>query len=66
MEARRVRQSGHAAYIRKVERRGGKLGQRRSADLPRPVSQFWTYDPKQFLANPVYSRDFPPAKHLEP
>jgi branched-chain amino acid transport system substrate-binding protein len=30
------------------------------------VSQFWTYDPKQFLANPVYSREFPPAKYLEP
>jgi branched-chain amino acid transport system substrate-binding protein len=29
------------------------------------VSQFWTYDPKQFLANPVYSRDYPPAKNLE-
>jgi branched-chain amino acid transport system substrate-binding protein len=26
------------------------------------VSQFWTYDPKQFLANPVYSRDYPPLK----
>ena len=23
------------------------------------------YDPKQFLANPVYSRDWPPAKNLE-
>ena len=29
------------------------------------VSQFWTYDPKQFLAAPGYSRDFPPAKYLE-
>jgi branched-chain amino acid transport system substrate-binding protein len=29
------------------------------------VSQFWTYDPKQFLKDPVYSRDFPPSKHLE-
>ena len=27
------------------------------------VSQFWTYDPKAFLANPVYSRDFPPCRH---
>ena len=29
------------------------------------VSQFWTVDPKAFLANPVYSRDYPPAKNLE-
>jgi len=53
------------AYIRKVERRGGKLVNAVVQTYP-AVSQFWTYDPKQFLANPVYSRDFPPAKHLEP
>jgi hypothetical protein len=29
------------------------------------VSQFWKYPPQEFLASPVYSRDFPPAKHLE-
>ena len=29
------------------------------------VSQFWTYDPKAFLQNPVYSREWPPAKNLE-
>ena len=28
------------------------------------VSQFWTYD-KAILKNPVYSRDWPPAKNLE-
>jgi len=53
------------AYIRKVERRGGKLVNTVVKTYP-AVSQFWTYDPKQFLANPVYSRDFPPAKNLEP
>ena len=26
------------------------------------VSQFWTYDEKKFLAQPVYSRDYPPLK----
>jgi branched-chain amino acid transport system substrate-binding protein len=26
------------------------------------VSQFWTYDEKWFLAQPVYSRDYPPPK----
>jgi len=29
------------------------------------VSQFWTYNRKDFLANPVYSRDYPPATNLE-
>jgi branched-chain amino acid transport system substrate-binding protein len=29
------------------------------------VSQFWKYDPKAFLANPVYSRDYPPARNIE-
>jgi branched-chain amino acid transport system substrate-binding protein len=29
------------------------------------VSQFWTYKPEDFLKNPVYSRDWPPAKNLE-
>jgi len=53
------------AYIRKVERRGGKLVNTVVRTYP-AVSQFWTYDPKQFLANPVYSREFPPMKHLEP
>jgi branched-chain amino acid transport system substrate-binding protein len=53
------------AFIRKVERRGGKLVNTVVQTYP-GVSQFWRYDPKQFLANPVYSRDFPPARHLEP
>ena len=26
------------------------------------VSQFWTMDPKEFLAQPVFSRDYPPMK----
>ena len=26
------------------------------------VSQFWTYDEKKFLQQPVYSRDYPPLK----
>ena len=52
-------------YIRKVERRGGKLVNAVVQTYP-AVSQFWTYDPKQFLANPVYSREFPPARNLEP
>ena len=31
----------------------------------RDVSQFWTYKPEEFLKNPVYSRNWPPAKNLE-
>jgi branched-chain amino acid transport system substrate-binding protein len=52
-------------YIRKVERKNGKLVNTVVRTYPN-VSQFWTYDPKAFLASPVYSRDFPPAKNLEP
>jgi hypothetical protein len=26
------------------------------------VGQFWHYDPKEFLKQPVFSRDFPPLK----
>lgn len=52
-------------YIRRVERVGGKLLNAVIKTYPN-VTQFWTYDPKQFLAGPVYSRDFPPAKNLEP
>ena len=51
-------------YIRKVERKNGKLVNTVIKTYP-AVSQFWTYDPKQFLAQPVYSRDYPPAKNLE-
>ena len=52
-------------YIRKVERRDGKLVNAVLKTYPN-VSQFWKYPPKEFLANPVYSRDYPPAKFLEP
>jgi branched-chain amino acid transport system substrate-binding protein len=51
-------------YIRRVERKEGRLVNSVIYTYP-GVSQFWTYDPKAFLANPVYSRDWPPAKHLE-
>ena len=51
-------------YIRRVERKNGQLVNTTIATYPN-VSQFWSYDPKQFLANPPYSRDYPPAKNLE-
>jgi branched-chain amino acid transport system substrate-binding protein len=52
-------------FIRKCERKNGQLVNtvvERFAN----VSQFWTYEEKEFLAAPVYSRDYPPARNLEP
>jgi len=51
-------------YIRRVERKGDQLVNTTIATYPE-VSQFWTYDPKQFIAGPQYSRDVPAAKYLE-
>ena len=52
-------------YVRKVERRDGRLVNAIVASYPN-VTQFFNYDQKQFLDNPVYSRDYPPARNLEP
>jgi len=50
-------------YILEVQRRDGSL-----VNTPiktyENVSQFWTYGSEAFLAQPVYSRDYPPARHL--
>jgi len=51
-------------YIRKVTRKDGRLVNAIIKTYPN-VSQFWTYDPKKFLAEPVYSRDYPRAQYLE-
>jgi len=51
-------------YIRRVERKEGRLVNTVIHTYPN-VSQFWTYKPEEFLKNPVYSRDWPPAKNLE-
>src|SRR5499427_4849269 len=51
-------------FIRKCERKDGKLVNTIIKTYPK-VSQFWTYPEKAFLADPVYSRDYPPAKNLE-
>ncbi len=51
-------------YVRKVERKDGQLVNTTIATV-KDVSQFFTYDPKQFLAGPLYGRDVPPAKYLE-
>ncbi|HEY4920452.1 MAG TPA: ABC transporter substrate-binding protein [Xanthobacteraceae bacterium] len=48
-------------YIRRIEKTGGKMVNK-TIKTYHAVSQFWTYDPKWFLAQPVYSRDYPPLK----
>jgi branched-chain amino acid transport system substrate-binding protein len=48
-------------YVRRCERAGGKLINK-TLKTYKDVSQFWTYDEKKFLSQPVYSRDFPPLK----
>lgn len=52
-------------YIRKVERKDGRLQNTVLKTYP-DVGQFWKYQPKEFLAHPVYSRDYPPSRNLEP
>jgi branched-chain amino acid transport system substrate-binding protein len=51
-------------FIRRCERKDGQLVNTVIKTYP-GVSQFWKYDEKAFLAEPVYSRDHPPAKNLE-
>jgi branched-chain amino acid transport system substrate-binding protein len=48
-------------YVRRLERKDGKLVQTTIKTYP-DVSQFWTFDEKWFLEQPVYSRDYPPLK----
>jgi branched-chain amino acid transport system substrate-binding protein len=51
-------------FIRRCERKGRALVNTVIKTYPK-VSQFWTYDEAAFLKNPVYARDYPPAKFLE-
>ncbi len=52
----------HNIYIRKVEVRGGHA-QNTVIYTFHNVSQFWTFSPAAFLAQPVYSRDYPPCRY---
>jgi branched-chain amino acid transport system substrate-binding protein len=52
-------------YIRKLGKDGAKYGLKlwnKTVKTYHNVSQFWTYDEKKFLAQPVYSRNYPPLK----
>jgi branched-chain amino acid transport system substrate-binding protein len=48
-------------YVRHLEKANGKLINK-TVKTYHNVSQFWTYDEKKFLQQPVYSRDYPPLK----
>ena len=48
-------------YIRRTERKGDRLVNTTIKTYPN-VSQFWTYEEKWFLGQPVYSRDYPPLR----
>ena len=48
-------------YVRRAEKQGNKIVNK-TVKTYHKVSQFWTMDPKAFLAQPVFSRDFPPMK----
>ncbi len=48
-------------YVRRVEKANGKLINK-TLKTYHNVSQFWTYDEKRFLEQPVYSRNYPPLK----
>jgi branched-chain amino acid transport system substrate-binding protein len=53
-------------YIRRVEKTNGKLVNAVIKTYPN-VSQFWTYNPDEFLKHPVYNREtYPENKYLEP
>jgi len=51
----------HNIYIRRVERREGRL-QNVVIHTIENVSQFWTYPEEEFLKQPPYSRNFPPCR----
>jgi branched-chain amino acid transport system substrate-binding protein len=53
------------AYICEVKKIGDRYVNSVIKTYPH-VTQFWTYDPKWYLAQPVYSRDYPPSRYLEP
>lgn len=49
-------------YVRRAEKGpDGKMVNKTVKVYPN-VTQFWTYNPTEFLKNPVYSRDYPPMK----
>lgn len=52
------------SFVRKTQRVDGRM-QNTVVKVYPNQTQFWTYGAKEFLASPVYSRDYPPARYLE-
>jgi branched-chain amino acid transport system substrate-binding protein len=48
-------------YVRRAEKQNGKMVNK-TIKTYNMVSQFWTMNPKEFLAQPVLSRDYPPMR----
>jgi branched-chain amino acid transport system substrate-binding protein len=48
-------------YVRHLEKANGKYVNK-TVKTYKNVSQFWTYNEKKFLEQPVYSRNYPPLK----
>jgi branched-chain amino acid transport system substrate-binding protein len=48
-------------YLRRIEKSGNAMANK-TIKTYHDVSQFWTADPKWFLQQPVFSRDYPPLK----
>jgi len=52
-------------YVRRIGKEGAKYGLKlwnKTIKTYENVSQFWTWPEQEFLAHPVYSRDYPPLK----
>ena len=49
-------------YVRKVEKKDGELWNTVIHTFP-AVSQFWKYNPEEFLKQPVYDRAYPACKY---
>ncbi|HEY5305697.1 MAG TPA: ABC transporter substrate-binding protein [Pseudolabrys sp.] len=52
-------------YVRRLGKEGAKYGLKlwnKTVKTYENVSQFWTWPEKEFLAHPVYSRNYPPLK----
>jgi branched-chain amino acid transport system substrate-binding protein len=50
-------------YVRRIEKEGAKYGLKlwnKTIHTYENVSQFWTWPEKDYLAHPVYSRNYPP------
>ena len=49
-------------YIRHARKKANGKYVNKTVKTYQNVSQFWTYDEKKFLKQPVYSRDYPPLR----